>query len=206
MKVLESPASSGLFLVRDFLDPQKCAAVGAEARAAAGHPAPVYIEGADGVVHEDVRKTTSLEVSAETIAEVGRRLLELRAEIGGYFGLSLNACEPPQFLRYGEGDFFVRHQDGDTDQLEFDHLRVRKVSVVIFLNGGGAEPAEETLAETFGGGELLIYRAGGETGAGSLVFPVPGEPGLLVAFRSDTIHEVAPVTRGERFTVVSWFN
>jgi SM-20-related protein len=210
MKVLDSPASSGLFLVRDFLDPQKRAAVGAEARDAAGHPAPVYIEGADGVVHEDVRKTTSLEVSAETIAEIGRRLLELRAEIGDYFGLSLNDCEPPQFLRYGEGDFFVRHQDGDTDQLEFDHLRVRKVSVVIFLNGGGAEPPgeilAETSAETFGGGELLIYRAGFETGAGSLVFPVTGEPGLLVVFRSDTVHEVAPVTRGERFTVVSWFN
>jgi SM-20-related protein len=33
-----------------------------------------------------------------------------------------------------------------------------------------------------------------------------GEPGLLVAFRSDTVHEVLPVTHGERFTVVSWFN
>jgi hypothetical protein len=35
---------------------------------------------------------------------------------------------------YGEGDFFVRHQYGDTGQLEFDHLRVRKASEVIFLN------------------------------------------------------------------------
>ena len=202
MQILDSPAASGLFLVRDFLDPQKCAAVRAEARAAAGHPAPVYIEGADGVVHEDVRKTTSLEVSAATGAEVGRLLRGLLEEIGGYFGLNLADCEPPQFLRYGAGDFFVRHQDGDTDQIEFDHLRVRKVSVVIFLNGGGDGPA----AETFGGGELLIYRAKGGAGDGPVVFPVKGEPGLLVAFRSDTLHEVTPVTRGERFTVVSWFN
>jgi SM-20-related protein len=161
----------------------------------------VYIEGAEGHVHEDVRKTSSLEVSAATAADVGRRLRELRGEIGGHFGLSLTDCEPPQFLRYGEGDFFVRHQDGDTDQIEFDHLRVRKVSVVVFLNGGAPEPSEET----FGGGELLIYRSDAETGAGPLVFPVPGEAGLLVAFRSDTVHEVTPVTRGERFTVVSWF-
>jgi SM-20-related protein len=202
MQILDPPAGSGLFLLRDFLDPQECAAVRAEARAAAGHPAPVYIEGAEGVVHEDVRKTTSLEVPAETIANVGRRLRELQGEIGGYFKLNLNDYEPPQFLRYGEGDFFVRHQDGDTDQLEFDHLRVRKISVVAFLNGGAAEPA----AETFGGGSLLIYRSKEETQAGSLVFDVAGEPGLLVAFRSDTVHEVAPVTRGERFTIVSWFN
>jgi SM-20-related protein len=202
MKILDSPAGSGLFLVRDFLDPQECAAVRAEARAVAGHPAPVYVEGAEGMVHEDVRRTTSLEVSAETIADLGRRLRELRGEIGGYFRLNLNDCELPQFLRYGEGDFFIRHQDGDTDQLEFDHLRVRKVSVVVFLNGGGDEPA----AETYGGGTLLIFRAGEEAGAPSLVFDVPGEAGLLVAFRSDTVHEVAPVTRGERFTVVSWFS
>jgi SM-20-related protein len=202
MRILDSPAGSGLFLVRDFLDPRACAAVRAEARAAAGHPAPVYIEGAEGVVREDVRKTTSLEVTAATAADVGRRLRELRGEIGGYFKLNLSDCEPPQFLRYGEGDFFVRHQDGDTDQLEFDHLRVRKVSVVVFLNGGADEPS----AETYGGGSLLVYRAGEGAGVPPLVFDVPGEAGLLVAFRSDTVHEVTPVTRGERLTVVSWFN
>ena len=202
MQILDAPEGSGLFLVREFLDPQLCAAVRAEARAAAGHPAPVYIEGAEGVVHEDVRRTTSLEVSAETISDVGRRFGGLQGEIGGFFRLNLNGCEPPQFLRYAEGDFFVRHQDGDTDQLEFDHLRVRKVSVVLFRNGGAAGPA----AETFAGGALLIYRAGVGAGASPVVFEVAGEPGLLVAFRSDTVHEVAPVTRGERFTVVSWFN
>lgn len=202
MRILNAPAASGLFLVRDFLDPQQCAAVRHEARAAAGHPAPVYIEGAEGHVHEDVRKTTSLEVPAATAADVERRLRELLERVGSHFGLSLKDCEPPQFLRYEEGDFFVRHQDGDTDQIEFDHLRVRKVSVVIFLNRGAAAAA----VETFGGGELLIYRSNTETGAEPLIFPIPGEPGLLVAFRSDTVHEVTPVTRGERYTIVSWFN
>ena len=202
MQILDSPARSGLFLVRDFLDATARAAVCAEARAAAGHPAPVYIEGAEGLVHEDVRRTSSLEVSAALVSEVERRLGELRARIEEHFGLSLNGCEPPQFLRYGEGDFFVRHQDGDTDQSEFDHLRVRKVSIVVFLNGA----AEEPLAGTYDGGALVIYRAREDASAGPLVFPIPGEAGLLVAFRSDTFHEVTPVTRGERFTVVSWFN
>jgi SM-20-related protein len=200
MQILDAPAASGLLLIRDFLDPASCATIRARARAAAGHPAPVYIEGAEGLVHEDVRKTTSLEVSAETAAEVGRRLRDLREEIGGYFKLGLTDCEPPQFLRYGEGDFFVRHQDADSEQDEYDHLRARKVSVVIFLNGGADASGEET----FAGGELAVYRAAEE--AGQVVFPVAGEPGLLVAFRSDTVHEVMPVTRGERFTIVSWFN
>lgn len=202
MQILDAPAASGLLLIRDFLDAPLCSAIRAEARAAPGHPAPVYIEGAEGLVHEDVRKTSSLELSATTIGEVARRLGELREEIGDYFKLSLAGCEPPQFLRYREGDFFVTHQDGATDQLEFDHLRVRKVSVVIFLNGAADEPD----GETYGGGALTIYRAGAAAGEGPLVFPVKGEPGLLVAFRSDTVHEVTPVTGGERLTVVSWFN
>ncbi|MBV9928545.1 MAG: 2OG-Fe(II) oxygenase [Acidobacteria bacterium] len=200
MQILDPPAGSGLFLARDFLDAEACAAVRAEARAAAGHPAPVYIEGAEGLVHEDVRKTSSLEVSAALVSDVERRLLELRGEIGRRFGVGLGGCEPPQFLRYGVGDFFVRHQDADSEQSEYEHLTVRKVSVVIFLNGAADAPGPET----FGGGPLVIYRAGGDEGARA--FEVAGEPGLLVAFRADTVHEVAPVTRGERFTVVSWFN
>jgi SM-20-related protein len=198
----DSTTAFGLFLVRDFLDAPTCAAIRAEARAAHGHPAPVYIEGAEGLVHEDVRKTASLEVSATTASYVGRRLEELRGEVGDYFKLSLTGCEPPQFLRYVEGDFFVRHQDGDAEQIDFDHLRVRKVSVVIFLNGAAPEPG----AETFGGGALVFYRANDDPEGSPLVLPLAGEPGLLVAFRADTVHEVVPITHGERFTVVSWFS
>src|ERR1044072_5076746 len=95
MRILNAPAASGLFLVRDFLDPQQCAAVRNEARAASGHPAPVYIEGAEGNVHEEVRKTSSLEVSAATATDVERSLRVLREGIGREFGLSLKGREPP---------------------------------------------------------------------------------------------------------------
>ena len=36
-------------------------------------------------------------------------------------------------------------------------------------------------------------------------FHLRGEPGTLVAFRSETTHEVTPVTHGERYSIVSWF-
>jgi SM-20-related protein len=35
--------------------------------------------------------------------------------------------------------------------------------------------------------------------------PLSGEPGLLVAFDSAMVHGVTPVTRGERYTIVTWF-
>jgi SM-20-related protein len=31
------------------------------------------------------------------------------------------------------------------------------------------------------------------------------EAGLLIAFRSEMLHEVEPVTSGERVTIVSWY-
>jgi predicted 2-oxoglutarate/Fe(II)-dependent dioxygenase YbiX len=35
--------------------------------------------------------------------------------------------------------------------------------------------------------------------------PLTGEAGLLVAFPSELVHGVQAVTRGKRYTVVSWF-
>ena len=156
--------------------------------------APVYIEGTDGTIHETIRKTTSLHPSAETVSEVHKRLLTAKSALEAHFGISLNDCEPPQFLRYKEGDFFVRHQDGNTHQLDFDHLRVRRISIVVFLNDFSDEPE----ANCYSGGLLHFYDQQGTYG-------LPGETGLLVAFSADTLHEVVPVTSGERFTIISWF-
>lgn len=192
-----------LFLLRGFLDARTCAAIRAEARAAGGVPAAVYVEGSPNPVDETVRKTTRLLLSEETISSVERRLLEQVEVVGTYFDLDLKDCEPPQFLFYKEGDFFVPHQDGNTEQLEFDHLRIRRVSVVIFLNSETAQ----TEAESFCGGSLVFHPPDDDSGGegDDSAFALTGETGMLVAFRSDTIHEVRAVTGGERYTIVSWF-
>jgi predicted 2-oxoglutarate/Fe(II)-dependent dioxygenase YbiX len=54
------------------------------------------------------------------------------------------------------------------------------------------------------GGSLTFY--GLFDGKGKNIgFPLIGQAGLLVAFRSVILHGVTSVTSGERFTVVSWF-
>lgn len=175
-----------LFLLRSFLDAEACAELRAELIESPTTQAPVYIEGSEGTIHETVRKTTSLHPSAETFSHVHEQLLQQKAALESHFGESLTDCERPQFLRYEEGDFFVRHQDGNTKQLDFDHLRIRRISIVVFLN------------DNFSGGTLNFYD-------GPNTFALGGETGLLVAFRADTFHEVVPITNGERFTIISWF-
>ena len=73
----------------------------------------------------------------------------------------------------------------------------------MFLNDESAEPS----STTYEGGRLTFYGLLDDEGLGgkSMAFPVPGEAGLFVAFPTDVIHEVTPVLRGERYTIVTWF-
>jgi len=117
--------------------------------------------------------------------------------IESHFGRSLEAIEEPQFLRYGPGDYFVAHQDGNTP-LVYDETRFRKVSVVIFLS----EQSEHPMPERFCGGSLVLHGRCGQSEPPQTVAPVPG---MLVAFPAETTHEVLPITNGERLSVVSWY-
>lgn len=187
-----------LFLLRNFLDAKTCRDLIEEMRSAPITQAPVYIQGSAGVIHEDVRKTTSWHPAEQTITQVQNLLFAQKSALEAHFGFSLTDCERPQFLRYQPGDFFVRHQDGNTQTLDFDHLRIRKISLIAFLNDYAAEPKENC----YSGGALSFYD---NKDPAAESFPLHGEMGLLVAFRADTYHEVLPVTGGDRLTIISWF-
>lgn len=187
-----------LFLLRNFLDAKACEDLIEEMRSAPITQAPVYIAGSEGVIHEDVRKTTSWHPSEETITHLQDQMFAQKSALEAHFGFPLTDCERPQFLRYQPGDFFVRHQDGNTETLEFDHLRIRKISLIAFLNDYAAEPKENC----YSGGALSFYET---KDPAAECFPLLGEAGLLVAFRADTYHEVLPVTSGDRLTIISWF-
>jgi SM-20-related protein len=187
-------AHFNLFLLRNFLELETCAQLRTELSEAPTTQAPVYIQGTEGLVHETVRKTTSVHPADHTFSEIHARLLQQKSPLEQHFGEPLHDCERPQFLRYTKGDFFVRHQDGNTRQLDFDHLRIRRISLVVFLNDFSSEPRDGC----FSGGTLNFYDQ-------NQTFALEGETGLLVAFTAETFHEVLPVTSGERFTIISWF-
>ena len=184
-----------LFVSREFFEPSLCETIVAEMRAAQGSPATVYGRVDSGAIDSNVRKTVRVAPSDETVELVTQRLLSCKEAIEKHFDVTLNECEDPQFLRYKEGDFFVAHQDGNTGLLRLESER-RLISTVIFLS------RESYLAEanTHGGGSLVFT---------SLRAPAPvrvmAEPNTLVAFRSETTHEVTRVTRGERLSIVSWY-
>ncbi|PYS74366.1 MAG: 2OG-Fe(II) oxygenase [Acidobacteria bacterium] len=164
------------------------------------HKAPVYgASGMTGAVDERVRKVAQLLPSPETVERVRQKLLEMRDGVSAYFGITLTSCEDPQFLRYRAGDFFVAHQDGNTGLIQTSREQSRKVSLVIFLN------RQSTLPETgsYGGGSLVFTEWHPARRQGK--YELTGEAGMLVAFPSETTHEVTPVEWGERYSIVSWY-
>lgn len=194
----EATARFDPLLVRGFFDAKTCEDIIAEMRSAESGPAAIH--GGSKSVDERVRKAARVKPSAETISLVRRRLLERKPQIEAHFQINLSDCEEPQFLRYQVGDFFVAHQDGNTGLLQSDRDRIRIVSAVIFLSQQSAVAG----AGNYSGGSLVFsgppidpsYRETRE---------VAGEAGMLIAFRSETTHEVTSVTQGERHSIACWY-
>ena len=184
-----------LHIVKNFFDANMCREVVNDMRRSPAAAALTYGKG-EGSVDERVRRASRLSPSAETVAYVTRRLEEYRSDLERHFGVELSGCEPPQFLRYRVGDFFVAHQDGNTGLINLDSDRTRRISITLFLNNQSAERQ----SDSYDGGSLVF--SDWRTGSRQEVF---GEAGTLVAFRSETTHEVTPVTHGERYAIVSWY-
>ena len=182
-------------IVKDFIDAKTRRKLINEMRSSPVSAAVIYGKG-EAAVDERVRRASRVLPSADIVAFVNRRLEEQRRHLEAHFGIELSGCEQPQFLCYRVGDFFVAHQDGNTGLVNLETDRTRRVSVTIFLNNQSGERQ----SGTYCGGSLVFSDLRTDTRR-----EVVGEAGMLVAFRSETTHEVTPVTHGERYAIVGWY-
>jgi PKHD-type hydroxylase len=93
---------------------------------------------------------------------------------------------PPMITRYQPGMHYGAHTDAAFLKLPGGTLR-SDLSCTIFLN----EP------ESYEGGALHI-----ELGDAELQFKLP--PGFAIIYPSDTLHQVVPVTSGERLVAITF--
>ena len=114
------------------------------------------------------------------------------------WNLDIKAAEPMQIARYKKGGFYGWHRDGTADSLSaydtpknsFMHGNVRKISLSLILN------------DNFEGGDLEFCTYGKEK---STITPIKTKVGDMIFFTSGMEHRVAPVTKGVRYSLVSWF-
>jgi len=193
----------GFFVRRGFLSAEACRRIRGEMAAAARLPAMVRPLGeAGGVVDPMTRRTGIASMSASTIAMVEDRLRATQPALEQHFLVGLTGWQGLRFYVYEEGDFFTPHRDSDAaDPAAPDWIKTRRVSVSLFLN----DPRGGCDGESYSGGTMLFYGQRGDR-AGGFALPLESEEGTLVAFRSEWLHEVKPVTSGRRYSIVTWFS
>jgi predicted 2-oxoglutarate/Fe(II)-dependent dioxygenase YbiX len=148
-------------------------------------------------VHPDSRRGAIATLSPETEVLVQDRLWEVILRLEERFACEVTHVSGVTALIYGTGDHFAAHSDGGGDDDAPDEVRRRRVSLVVALNDGASD---------FSGGELEFYEGSVPEVAsrGVPLVSVRSEPGLLVAFGSSTIHRVAPVIDGRRYSLALW--
>ena len=193
----------GMFVSRGYFEPEFCAMIRSEMRSSELVQARVYQTdwGLEPQLNLDRRKSQLADVPLETVALVETRLLKLKPALEDHFKVNLSSCKDTQFLVYGEGDFYGPHQDTRSVTAGVEFSEDRRVAVIVFLNSasGGRDP------ESYDGGALTFYGLMEDPAMKKFGLPLVGEEGLLIAFLPSIVHEVTPVTRGERFTIGSWF-
>lgn len=189
----------GLFLREEFLPPDGLTALTRLARVAPGEPGVVGVDGGAEVAR-NVRRVETLDLPQVVSDDLDQRLERLRPSLEQFFGLSLGWAEPATVLRYQPGDFYRAHRDRVTSLDAF--YRSRRISAVLFVNDGRRSPR----SGGFSGGALRFHDLRTGRGEAGHVVDVPPVAGALLAFRSETLHEVLPVHAGRRITAVTWFH
>ena len=101
---------------------------------------------------------------------------------------NLTKFTPCQFAKYNVGDFYDFHQDAGHQIIDYEK-ETRKISMTVQLS----DP------DSYEGGEFYFYN-----GTLEEIEPPIQKQGSILIFDSRMWHRVAPVTKGVRYSLVSW--
>lgn len=199
----------GIFVCKQSVSPDACQKMVTTLKSCKSTHAEVRKNGAN-YLNRETRRTRLVTANAFCYRTIDRYLEQLKPELESFFNTSLNCPEETQFLRYRPGDYFSAHIDADLNTQSTDYKR-RKISVIFFLNGARSnthppKASTQSSKESYQNGELFLYGLLDSAKAKNVGLPVAGQSGLLVAFTADLLHEVRPVTSGERFSAVTWYH
>ncbi len=170
-------------------DSDFCGAIRAAMAAASATPAEIVAGGY--AIDREARRAADVDVDPRAVATVERAIEVMLGPLGAHFDLPLTRYVGPSFLQYAPGGFYGRHTDRGDDPHAVEWQR--RVSVVVFLNSAVED------AGGFVGGTLRLYLH-----APRATVDITPQAGMLVAFPSETPHEVLPVRSGVREVVVDW--
>lgn len=136
-----------------------------------------------------LKRNRQIDERSEMSARAGAEVLQALETHPLFISAALpNRVYPPMFNRYGEGMAFGAHVDGGVRLDPRTGLKLRTdLSATLFLSG----------PDDYDGGELEIADAYG-------VQAVKLSAGDLILYPAASLHQVTPITRGERLASFFW--
>ena len=125
--------------------------------------------------------------------EIARGILApymVSANTNAGWKFTIENMQNSQLTRYKEGEFYSWHRDGGGDHLYNQGGNVRKLSMTVCLN------------DDYEGGELQFCSYGQTE---HTIDSPPQGKGTVIVFPSFIDHQVSPVTKGIRYSCVTWF-
>ena len=150
-----------------------------------------WIDGAAsaGSLSRAVKHNLQLDDRSSLAISLGNDILRRLGTHPGFLSAALpERIHPPKFNRYAAGGHYGVHVDGAIMRIADANLTMRSdLSATLFLSN----------PDDYDGGELQI-----ETPFGAQAVKLPA--GSLVLYPSSSLHQVTPVTRGERICAFFW--
>lgn len=141
---------------------------------------PPYI-GGEGNIDTTIRNVSR--VMLPTHKGIGGRLAAVGLNANYYFWkFDITHANQAEFLKYPVGGRYVQHVDTFIDP---DSMQTRKLTVLAFLN------------DDFEGGKFFLLNGHEKT------YP-PQTKGTVLVFPSFMLHGVEDITKGTRYSVVTW--
>lgn len=180
----------------EFLHLSLCNKLAAEARRYATDSATTSLNGRN-VVDRNVRRANWAAISSSLLRDLTPIFNSALMKFSQYFGIQLTRFQEPHLIRYLQGDFHGPHVDSFADS--HDPYQA-KITCLVFLNTQGGQ-----MCDSFEGGYLVVHELSPHVHATTRRRIVNPGKGKMVAFRSSLCHQVLPVTKGERFTLATWY-
>lgn len=135
----------------------------------------------DGVgKNKDIRSCTEFFMHPDKFPGLYSRVMEA-FKSANIWRLQISNLPSVQILRYTPGDHYLRHTDWSINKNK------RKLSMTVQLS----------LPEDYEGGEVVLY-------GGPYDSHAPTDAGMATIWPSWVLHQVKPVTSGERWCLVAW--
>lgn len=167
--------------IDNFLSPAEVSTVAALARQVR------FVDGRRSNPHNTTKLNTTADPTdpvAQQASQIALAALQRNEQARGFVMPKLIAM--PTLCRYVVGMRYGVHTDVAFLPIGPQPLR-SDISCTIFIN----DPA------TYQGGELVIH-------LGTETLHIKGKPGTVILYPSTTLHEVAPVTAGERLVFITF--